>query len=120
MSYDLYLHPRQGQPALEREALLAHFAGDRFENDGNEIRYSNRDTGVYFHLTWYDGSAGGDGYRSRPYVHFNVNYFRPHTFALEAARVLGPLVKRFDLVVDDRQTDGMGQGEYSEEGFLRG
>src|SRR5262245_39347588 len=48
-----------------------------------------------------------------------MNCFRPHTFGLEAERVLTPFVKRFQLVVDDPQVDGMGEGEYSPEGFLR-
>ena len=86
-----------------------------------------KNTGVYFHFTWYAGSddvenpnSKDEAWRMHPYVHFNMNYFRPHTFGLEAAEVLPGLVGRFDFVVDDPQSEGMGQGEFSVEGFLRG
>ncbi len=50
---------------------------------------------------------------------FNLNYFRPHAFGLEAEGELAALVERFDLMVFDPQGDGMSDGEYSPEGFLR-
>ena len=53
-------------------------------------------------------------------VAFNVNFFRPHTFGLEAQLEVARFVKHFDLTVVDPQTNGMGEGEYSKEGFLRG
>ncbi len=53
-------------------------------------------------------------------VSLNVNYFRPHTFGLEAQLELALFVKHFELTVVDPQNSGMGEGEYSREGFLRG
>jgi hypothetical protein len=118
MSYDLYLFPRPGAPPLGRQAFLDYFEGDLYERSDDGVRYSNPDTGVYFTFSYSEG--GEDDFRARPHVHFNLNYFRPHTFGLEAERVLTPFARHFDLVVDDPQTEGMGQGEYTGEGFLRG
>jgi hypothetical protein len=127
VSYDLDLYPRKKKRPLRREAFLAYFEGERFHHDGDTVNYSNDDTGVYFHFTWYGGGTDvdapnrqTDAYRRQPYIHFNMNYFRPHTFGLEAARVLPRVVEHFDLVVSDPQSEGMGQGDFSEEGFLRG
>src|SRR5262249_50752984 len=129
VSYDLSLFPRQGQPPLERQTFLGYFEGKLYELSDDSVHYSNPDTGVYFSLTWYEGSVPDEAeedegppqpWRKNPYVHFNMNYFRPHTFGLEAERVLTPFVKRFKLVVDDPQVEGMGQGKYSPAGFLRG
>ncbi len=127
MSYDLYLYPRAGKPPLEREAFFGWFEGELYRHEDDTVNYFNEDTGIYFHFTWYAGSdeveepnSKDEGWQTNPHVHFNMNYFRPHTFGLEAARVLPALVEHFDLVVSDPQNEGMGQGEFSEEGFLRG
>jgi hypothetical protein len=125
MSFDLSLYAREGGPPLERSAFFAYFTEDKlYAPDGDSVRYSNRDTGVYFRLTWYDGDGEAPGVKegeqgARPHIHFNMNFFRPHTFGLEAVRVLERLVRRFDLTVYDPQSDGMGEGDFSEEGFLR-
>lgn len=120
MSYDLYLYPREGHN-LPRQAVFDYFTGDRYTHD-DEIHYANNDTGVYFHLSYNEGGPDADEPNrvERNHVAFNMNYFRPHTFGLEAERVLTPFVRQFDLVVEDGQADGMGNGEYSSEGFLRG
>jgi hypothetical protein len=127
MSYDLHLYPRAGRPPLPRDEFLDWFSGDRYRPDEDTVNYFNEDTGVYFHLTWYAGAEDVDNpnskeeaWRLSPYIHFNMNYFRPHTFGLEAAEVLPGLVQHFHFVVDDPQSQGMGQGEFSVEGFLRG
>jgi hypothetical protein len=127
VSFDLSLFPREGQPPLDRETFLGYFQGKLFEQSDDQVSYSNQDTGVYFSLTWYGGRESNESdeegtprpWRQQPYVHFNMNYYRPHTFGLEAERVLTPFVGKFGLVVDDPQTEGMGQGEYSPEGFLQ-
>lgn len=124
MSYDLYLHSRPDNPPLSREEFFEHLTGDHFEHTGDTVNYSNKDTGVYFHFDW---SAGGpadankdDQSASPPHLYFNINFFRPHTFGLEAAEVLPGLVEALDLIVSDPQSEGMGEGEFSVEGFLRG
>jgi hypothetical protein len=128
MSFDLTLFPRAGRPPLERQDFLAYFNNEKLhQHDGDTVNYSNEDTGVYFHLTWQGGGSNTDEAKddtgatapSEPTLYFNMNYFRPHTFGLEAVRVLAGLVQRFDLVVDDPQADGMGQGDFTPEGFLR-
>jgi hypothetical protein len=51
---------------------------------------------------------------------FNLNYFRPHVFGLEAAQELAAVSTRFSLLVDDPQVRGMGRGAFAREGFLAG
>lgn len=53
-------------------------------------------------------------------VAFNLNYYRPHFFGLEAAPEVAAFVSAFDLTIDDPQNDGMGEGPFSIDGFLRG
>lgn len=123
MSYDLYLYPRKGKRMPTRERFFDHFNGEHFErNDDDEVHYSNPNTGVYFHFAYHEAGADSDNPNTggRAHVYFNMNYFRPHYFGLEAETVLTPLVEAFKLTVDDPQADGMGQGDYSAEGFLRG
>lgn len=123
MSYDLNLFGRPGVPDLDRATFMAHFVGDRYQIDDDEVHYSNPDTGVYFHFTFREGghvAEDNPNRRTRSTIYFNMNYFRPHTFGLEADLILKPLVKQFDLIVSDPQSAGMGEGEYDSEGFLRG
>lgn len=54
------------------------------------------------------------------HVAFNLNFFRPHVFGLEAEPEVAAFVAAFDCAIHDPQTDGMGDGAYSAEGFLRG
>lgn len=51
---------------------------------------------------------------------FNLNYFRPPFFALEAFDEVAAFVAACDLVVDDPQLSGMGRGELDRDGFLAG
>src|SRR5262249_20660021 len=86
------------------------------------------ETGVYFHFTYSEPGGEDDenpntdtsAHQGRPYIFFNINFFRPSVFGLEAERVLTRVVEHFNLTVNDPQGDGMGQGEYTPEGFLRG
>src|SRR5262249_46246164 len=117
----------KGKRRLQRESFFAYFNGDKYSQDGDTVNYSNSDTGVYFHFTWYESDSSEetpkskkDHSRSQPSIHFNMNFYRPHFFGLEAAQILTPFVKHFDLVVNDPQAEGMGQGDFTEEGFLRG
>ena len=120
MSYDLFFRSRTATPPAET-ALLAYFrerANYRCTDD--QAWYENEKTGVYFSFDVgvpEKGARAGD--HSAP-VAFNLNFFRPHVFGLEAEPEVTAFVRRFDLLVADPQTDGMGDGEYSPEGFLRG
>lgn len=122
MSYDLYLKPRSG--SLARAAFDAHFAENPlFEIGDTEVSYHNEATGTYFSFGWrdIDPSQTEDEEPEPTYpIWFNLNFFRPSTFALEAAPHVTALVRAFDLVVCDPQAHGMGEGEFSVEGFLSG
>lgn len=75
------------------------------------IGFENEATGVYFGFDFYEGET---------LPAFNLNYVRPHVFGLEAEFTLTAFVEHFHLEVIDPQMDGMGEGPYSSEGFLRG
>ncbi|WP_271023597.1 hypothetical protein [Rhizobium sp. RCAM05973] len=53
-------------------------------------------------------------------AHININYCRPSFFGLEAEMEIADLLKRFPCQIHDPQMNGMGDGPYSREGFLRG
>lgn len=121
MSYDLYLHRRAGAGPLTKEAFLAYFTGDPHVTlTDNHAHYENKKTGVYFTFQYSEVVAGDADETAGARIYFNMNYFRPHVFGLEAERVLSRLVKKLDLLVSDPQAEGMGEGEYTPEGFLRG
>jgi hypothetical protein len=123
MSYDLYLYRRPAAKALKKKEFQTYFK-DRpnFTVKGTTAGYENEKTGVYFSFNYSDGKGAeaDDEIGCRAHVHFNLNYFRSHVFGLEAERVLTPFVEALDLIVSDPQTEGMGDGDYTPEGFLRG
>src|SRR5262249_47495192 len=104
---------------LQRQTFFDYFPNNSpyhpHQEEGS-VSYSNEGTGVYFHWHWHEADDKGNA----AFVAFEIDYFRPHTFGLEAADVLRPFVDHFRLVVEDPQPYGMGEGEFSEEGFLRG
>jgi hypothetical protein len=51
---------------------------------------------------------------------FDINYFRPHVFGLEAALELAAVAAHFSLLVDDPQIGGMGHGAFTSEGWNAG
>jgi len=117
MSYDLHLHFDKG--VTERD-FLEYFAGRRhFTARGNEVVYQNPDTTVGFFLR-YELSKGFLSRKSLAAAHFELNYFRPSFYGLEAQIELSALVTRFAPRIEDPQINGMGQGPYSGDGFLRG
>ena len=117
MSYDLHLHFDKG--VTERD-FLEYFAGRRhFTARGNEVVYQNPDTTVGFFLR-YELSKGFLSRKALAGAHFELNYFRPSFYGLEAQIELSALVTRFAPRIEDPQINGMGQGPYSGDGFLRG
>jgi hypothetical protein len=122
MSYDLFLKPRNG--SLDRATFQAHFAQNRmFEIGDAEVAYLNEGTGTYFTFGWreIDETPTEDEEPAPGYpIWFNLNFFRPSTFALEAAPHVTGLVRALDLVVSDPQSHGMGEGNFSLEGFFSG
>jgi hypothetical protein len=133
MSYDLYFAARVPEQVPTAEEIAGYFRGrPMYTVNEAQAWYENRDSGVYFGFQFRNPDADSDSGReseSEPGpssgstdlpVAFNLNYFRPHPFGLEAEPEVAAFVARFDLTVNDPQDAGMGVGEYSKEGFLRG
>jgi hypothetical protein len=111
MSYDLYFEAGAGK-RLDRKSFAAYFKGRANYKPGKgQAIYQNEDTGVYF---MFDEPSEG-------VVAFNLNYFRPHVFGLEAAPELEAFAAAFAARVTDPQNEGMGEdAAFTREGFLRG
>ena len=121
MSYDLYLMPKV---PLSLETFRYYFGGRaHFElNDksSHQAWYANEDTGVQFYFEHALKSESADADEEKvDHVFFNVNFYRPHIFGLEAARELENFAQAFPSDVHDPQVSGMGN-VFSIEGFLRG
>ncbi len=125
MSYDLWFRAANGT-APGPEQVHQYFAGrPHYRMSEQQAWYENETTGVYFSFELSDESGQADEEEDEQQrdvlpVAFNINYFRPHVFGLEAEPELTAFVERFGLTVSDPQSDGMGDGAYSCEGFLRG
>jgi hypothetical protein len=131
MSYDLYFRFRSGGKSLSHGEFKAYFRERplwRLEPlqkmKGSQAWYFNERTGVYFLFEYAERVLAPDvedeADASLLPVSFNLNYFRPHPFGLEAEPEVAAFVARFDLSVSDPQASGMGEGQYSRDGFLRG
>lgn len=117
MSYDLFLRPRKG--AVGKRDFEAYFQDRRFyDAEAGHVAYSNEDTGAYFSFEWVDARDDEEG-ELYP-IAFNMNYFRPSYFIMEAEIEVSALVQAFDLVVDDPQWKGMGKGEYDAKVLMSG
>ena len=117
MSYDLFFSPRSGDvpPTSDFER---YFGGrSHYTVQNGQAWYENPDTGVYFS---FDRCDPADDDEVSCWTSFNLNYNRPHYFALEALPELEAFVSEFGLVVDDPQIDGMGQGEFAGDLFVSG
>ena len=110
MSYDLYFTADSGKK-IDKKAFAAHFNGRRnYEVSKKQAMYQNEDTGVYFIF-----DAPEDGV-----VAFNLNYFRPHVFALEAAPELEIFAATLGLMPGDPQGEIEEGVPFTREAFLRG
>lgn len=122
MSYDLFMTPRAG--AVDRGQFLKYFEGrPHYKTDGDRAWYQNEDTGTYFGFEYADSATSdppGDEGASHHPLSFNINFFRPSYFAKEAEPEVTAFVRHFDLVVEDPQVDGMGNGPYDPAKFLTG
>ena len=111
MSYDLFFTANSGKK-IDKKAFAAHFSGRRnYEVNKKQAVYQNEDTGVYFIFDAPDS----DGV-----VAFNLNYFRPHVFGLEAAPELELFVATLDLTTGDPQGEMEDGAPFTREAFLRG
>jgi hypothetical protein len=106
MSYDLMLAGGRGKK-LDKKSFSSYFKGRQgYEVGKGQAVYQNEDTGVYF---IFDEPADG-------FVAFNLNYFRPHVFGLEAAIELGAFAEAFDARAVYESGD---EGPFDRQKFLR-
>jgi hypothetical protein len=119
MSFDLLLYPEVWDP----RAIAAYFASrPNYGGEGERAFYQNADTGVYFSFDIMTPAGEGDPDApelNAPHIAFNLNYYRPHIFGLEAEPEVMALVSTFKCRIHDPQNNGMANGPYSREGFLR-
>ena len=119
MSYDLYFKARDQKSTPSVDGVVAYFKGrDNYEVTDQQAIYQNQITGVYFVFDF--GQVENDEQNGQLPVTFNLNYYRPHIFGLEAEPEVQTFVREFNLLVMDDQLAGMGEGEYSTNGFLNG
>jgi hypothetical protein len=112
---DLYF-----EPAVRRLRLVAYFATRaNFSIKNDDVLYENPNTGVYFSLK-LRCSRNVLFQRSVVSVEFEMNYFRPSFFGIEAEREISAIVASFKPRIQDPQMHGMGEGPYTREGFLSG
>lgn len=116
MSYDLYFT----SPKISRNQFQSYFSErPLYEVTEDQVWYQNECTGVYFSFDFND-TPSEDEDEVEYSVAFNMNFFRPHFFALEAEPEVTQFVERFGCQIHDPQNDGMEDGPYTPEGFLKG
>lgn len=116
MSYDLFFT----SPQISRQDFDAYFGEHPlYAVENGQAVYTNQDTGVYFSFE-HDDSPSDDPEAPDGTVAFNMNYFRPHFFGLEAEVEVGGFVLKFGCKIHDPQMGGMENGPYTTNGFLNG
>ncbi len=119
MSYDLYFKVRDSQANFTRESARRFFEQrENYQLTDVQAIYQNRATGVYFSFN-FEETRIEESPNTLP-IAFSLNFYRPHIFGLEAELEVRAFVKAHNLLVFDPQIGGMGDGEYSTEGFLAG
>ncbi len=117
MSYHLLL---EFEPPVPKPDFLRFFSERaNYRVEGNDIRYGNEETGVYFNLHYRCRKSFLRGDRVCD-VNLEINYFRPSFFGLEAEIEITALAATFPQRILDPQVAGMGDGPYTPEGLLRG
>jgi hypothetical protein len=116
VSYDLFFI----EPEITLQQLEAYFSGrNHYKVENNQAWYENEDTGVYFCFD-YSAESEDDPEAPTGKVSFNLNFYRPHFFAIEAEPEVHNFVKHFGFKIHDPQTKGMGEGQYNTDGFFSG
>ena len=110
MSYDLMFMAASGK-GIDKKGFWKYFK-DRthYQAAEGQVMYQNEDTGVYFIFDEPDEGV----------VAFNLNYFRPHVFGLEAASELEQFAQAFGATVGDPQGEMSEGGVFTRVEFLRG
>jgi hypothetical protein len=115
MSYNLYLKPKRTFMA-RRQALSYLKQRKHYEVDTKhgQAFYENDDTGVHFQFELNEDGADSpaNGY---PYL-FQVNFWRPSYFILEAALEVADFVEHFGCTVLEEDTEAA--GPYSADRFI--
>ena len=106
MSYTLDFY---FEPPVRRHRLLQHFAARRhFSIKNDDLVYENPYTGVYFFVRL---PSARKLFRSNVVsAEFEINYYRPSYFGIEAENVLSDFVAVFQPGIEDPQMQGMGEG----------
>ena len=134
MSYDLYFLVGPDREPLTRDVFDAYFSGRRdYTMEGDRAFYGSEDTGAHFWFDWTETAdedaevddAGledeaPDDELGPAGASFEMNYNRPFWFADEAEPEVRAFVEAMGLYVEDPQSDGMGRGPYSADGFRNG
>ncbi len=116
MSYDLYFT----SPKISLDEFNRYFGDNSYyEVENGQAFYSNDNTGVYFSFE-HNSDPIQDEDDIEHSVAFNINYYRPHFFALEAEPEINRFIDHFNCSIHDYQNEGMAIGPYSKEGFLKG
>jgi hypothetical protein len=117
MSYDLFLKPRHG--TFDPIQFLDYFRSrSHYEVSERQALYGNPDSGVYFGFELEPPPEDPD--EEHLPISFNINFFRPSYFILEAELEVTAFVRYFDLVVFDPQIDGMEGDEYQSHLLIKG
>jgi hypothetical protein len=119
VSYDLFFRSSPAGKPINENTFREYFSNrPHYQIEKRQAWYSNEDTGVYFAFELSDPAEEPDG-EPRD-ASFNLNYYRPHIFGMEAEPEVSGFVATFEPVITDPQIGGMADGEYSRDGFLRG
>jgi len=107
MSYDLSFDVGAG---FNKKSFAAYFRQRRnYEVANEQAIYQNENTGVYFIF-----DAPEDGV-----VSFNLNFYRPHVFGLEAAIELEAFARATGAAATDEAGDLGSGGSFETQKFLR-
>ena len=115
MSYDLYFT----SPSISLQEFENYFSKNTlYEVTNGQAFYSNDVTGVYFSFNHEAGT--GEDLDFNVEVSFNLNFYRPHFFGLEAVIEVERFVSYFNCKIEDPQNEGMGNNAFTSECFLKG
>jgi hypothetical protein len=111
MSYDLYFKKSD----ISSEEFFNYFHNEKnYTIDKNQVLYENNNTGVYFVIDYYE-EKNDDNY----FASLNLNYYRPLSFGYETALVIDKFIKQNNIDIFDPQNEGMGEGPFTIDGFIR-
>ncbi|MBI4057785.1 hypothetical protein HY405_00465 [Candidatus Microgenomates bacterium] len=121
MSYDLYFRKKEQQKLSLNEFKEYFEPRQNYKVEDKEAFYQNENTGVYFSFNHQNvDTADKDSGTPISSISLNLNFFRPHVFALEAEIEVANLVKTFEFLIEDPQFGGNTSDVYNSEDFIRG